>query len=181
MDQGCQCWQGMYYSALKAIGVRAIMIEIDPICALQTLMERIPVLALEEVVETVDIFMTTIEPWGMELISLYSGCNELANNQLPLVYLGSNSSSANPSNLCLKGSLDPKVVKGKIVSMSRFLNAHHFFVENNSWLDTVANGQINVLLFVAAIFERSDTYVVCLAVDRVNVLEAVVGCNGKWM
>ncbi|EFJ48630.1 hypothetical protein VOLCADRAFT_74602 [Volvox carteri f. nagariensis] len=46
-------------SAMKAAGARVIVSEIDPICALQACMEGYQVLPLEDVVETVDIFVTT--------------------------------------------------------------------------------------------------------------------------
>lgn len=56
-------------------------------------------------------------------VSLYRGRRQLANKQLPLVYVESNSSSANPSNLCLEGSLQPKLVAGKIVVCDRGITA----------------------------------------------------------
>lgn len=46
-------------AALKSAGARVIVTEIDPICALQALMEGIPVLTLEDVVSKADIFVTT--------------------------------------------------------------------------------------------------------------------------
>ncbi|GLJ13024.1 hypothetical protein SUGI_0203550 [Cryptomeria japonica] len=46
-------------TALKGAGARVIVTEVDPICALQALMEGIPVLTLEDVVSTADIFVTT--------------------------------------------------------------------------------------------------------------------------
>ncbi|KAL1108595.1 hypothetical protein V6Z11_D03G120900 [Gossypium hirsutum] len=46
-------------AALKAAGARVIVTEIDPICALQALMEGIPVLTLEDMVAEADIFVTT--------------------------------------------------------------------------------------------------------------------------
>jgi adenosylhomocysteinase len=45
--------------ALRGQGARVIVTEIDPICALQAAMEGYEVRTLEEVVETVDIFVTT--------------------------------------------------------------------------------------------------------------------------
>ncbi|KAH9315792.1 hypothetical protein KI387_024419, partial [Taxus chinensis] len=45
--------------AMKVAGARVIVTEIDPICALQALMEGIPVLTLVDVLETTDIFVTT--------------------------------------------------------------------------------------------------------------------------
>ena len=44
---------------MKSAGAQVIVTEIDPICALQALMEGIPVLTLEDVVKTADIFVTT--------------------------------------------------------------------------------------------------------------------------
>jgi len=44
--------------ALKAAGARVCVAEIDPICALQALMEGIPVVRKEDVLETCDIFVT---------------------------------------------------------------------------------------------------------------------------
>ncbi|KAK9045245.1 hypothetical protein V6N11_059132 [Hibiscus sabdariffa] len=53
-------------------------------------------------------------------VSLYKGRRSLqANKQYPLVYMGSNSSSPDPSSLCLEGTLDPHVVSGKIVICDR--------------------------------------------------------------
>ncbi|PSR89489.1 Adenosylhomocysteinase [Actinidia chinensis var. chinensis] len=46
-------------AALKSAGARVIVTEIDPICALQALMEGIPVLTLEDIVPEADIFVTT--------------------------------------------------------------------------------------------------------------------------
>lgn len=52
-DVGKGCAQ-----AMKAAGARVKVTEIDPICALQALMEGIPVVRLNDVVETADIFIT---------------------------------------------------------------------------------------------------------------------------
>jgi adenosylhomocysteinase len=46
-------------ASLRGQGARVIVTEIDPICALQALMEGYEVRTLEEVVETADIFVTT--------------------------------------------------------------------------------------------------------------------------
>jgi adenosylhomocysteinase len=46
-------------ASLKGQGARVIVTEIDPICALQALMEGFEVRTLDEVVETADIFITT--------------------------------------------------------------------------------------------------------------------------
>ncbi|KAK4793674.1 hypothetical protein SAY86_024109 [Trapa natans] len=46
-------------AALKQAGARVIVTEIDPICALQALVEGLQVLALEDVVSQADIFVTT--------------------------------------------------------------------------------------------------------------------------
>jgi adenosylhomocysteinase len=46
-------------AALKQAGARVIVTEIDPICALQALMEGLQVLTLEDVVSQADIFVTT--------------------------------------------------------------------------------------------------------------------------
>uniref|UniRef100_A0A5B6YR84 Subtilisin-like protease SBT1.3 n=1 Tax=Davidia involucrata TaxID=16924 RepID=A0A5B6YR84_DAVIN len=53
-------------------------------------------------------------------VSLYKGRRNLSENkQYPLVYKGSNSSSPDPSSLCLEGTLDPHTVAGKIVICDR--------------------------------------------------------------
>ncbi|MDR0786256.1 MAG: adenosylhomocysteinase [Gemmatimonadota bacterium] len=44
--------------ALKGQGARVVVSEIDPICALQAAMEGFPVVTVEDVVETTDIFIT---------------------------------------------------------------------------------------------------------------------------
>ncbi|KAI7997656.1 Adenosylhomocysteinase [Camellia lanceoleosa] len=48
-----------YAAAMKQAGARVIVTEIDPICALQALMEGLQVLTLEDVVSEADIFVTT--------------------------------------------------------------------------------------------------------------------------
>ena len=45
--------------SLRAQGARVIVTEIDPICALQALMEGFQVATLEDVVDTADVFITT--------------------------------------------------------------------------------------------------------------------------
>ncbi len=45
--------------SLRAQGAKVIITEIDPICALQASMQGYPVLTLEDVVETGDVFVTT--------------------------------------------------------------------------------------------------------------------------
>lgn len=45
--------------AMKACGARVMVTEIDPICALQALMEGIDVVRLEDVIDKVDIVITT--------------------------------------------------------------------------------------------------------------------------
>merc|ERR1719429_310531 len=52
-DVGKGCAQSM-----KAAGARVKVTEIDPICALQACMEGIPVVRLEDTLETADIFIT---------------------------------------------------------------------------------------------------------------------------
>jgi adenosylhomocysteinase len=47
-------------AAMKVVGAKVIITEIDLTCALQALMEGLPVLTLEDVVSFVDIFVTTI-------------------------------------------------------------------------------------------------------------------------
>jgi adenosylhomocysteinase len=46
-------------ASLKAQGARVVITEIDPICALQALMEGFDVKTLDDVVETADVFITT--------------------------------------------------------------------------------------------------------------------------
>ncbi|XP_050223081.1 subtilisin-like protease SBT1.3 [Mercurialis annua] len=53
-------------------------------------------------------------------VSLYKGRRTLsATKQYPVVYMGGNSSSPDPSSLCLEGTLNPHVVAGKIVICDR--------------------------------------------------------------
>ncbi|XWS37170.1 hypothetical protein CRYUN_Cryun19dG0019800 [Craigia yunnanensis] len=66
-------------AALKAAGARVIVTEIDPICALQALMEGIPVLTLEDVVAEADIFMTTT---GNKDIIMVSHMKQMKNNAI---------------------------------------------------------------------------------------------------
>ncbi len=55
-------------AALKQAGAQVIVTEIDPICALQALMEGIPVLTLEDVVSKADIFVTTTGNKGIIML-----------------------------------------------------------------------------------------------------------------
>ncbi|XP_058205525.1 subtilisin-like protease SBT1.3 [Rhododendron vialii] len=56
-------------------------------------------------------------------VSLYKGRRNLSKEKLyPLVYTGSNSSSPDPSSLCLEGTLDHRKVAGKIVICDRGIN-----------------------------------------------------------
>jgi subtilisin family serine protease len=56
----------------------------------------------------------------MNGVSLYKGERTVSiNKQYPVVYMGSNSSSPEPSSLCLEGTLDRRVVEGKIVICDR--------------------------------------------------------------
>ncbi|XVE54559.1 hypothetical protein DITRI_Ditri03aG0091200 [Diplodiscus trichospermus] len=66
-------------AALKAAGARVIVTEIDPICALQALMEGIPVLTLEDVVAEADIFVTTT---GNKDIIMVSHMKQMKNNAI---------------------------------------------------------------------------------------------------
>lgn len=66
-------------AAMKAAGAQVIVTEIDPICALQALMEGIPVLTLEDVVETADIFVTTT---GNKNIIMASHMKKMKNNAI---------------------------------------------------------------------------------------------------
>jgi len=52
-DVGKGCAQ-----AMRSAGARVVITEIDPICALQACMEGYPVLTLEDVLQTADIFIT---------------------------------------------------------------------------------------------------------------------------
>ncbi|XP_010519206.1 PREDICTED: subtilisin-like protease SBT1.3 isoform X2 [Tarenaya hassleriana] len=53
-------------------------------------------------------------------VSLYKGTTVLSKNrQYPLVYMGSNASSPDPSSFCLDGALDRRHVAGKIVICDR--------------------------------------------------------------
>ena len=65
--------------ALKQAGARVIVTEIDPICALQALMEGIPVLTLEDVVSEADIFVTTT---GNKNIILVRHMKQMKNNAI---------------------------------------------------------------------------------------------------
>jgi len=52
-DVGKGCAQ-----AMKSAGARVVITEIDPICALQACMEGFPVLTLDDIIHTADIFVT---------------------------------------------------------------------------------------------------------------------------
>ncbi|KAH7296790.1 hypothetical protein KP509_26G038900 [Ceratopteris richardii] len=65
--------------AMKAAGARVVVTEIDPICALQALMEGLPVLTLDDVVETADIFVTAT---GNKDIIMLSHMKKMKNNAI---------------------------------------------------------------------------------------------------
>ncbi|KAJ4956589.1 hypothetical protein NE237_013372 [Protea cynaroides] len=66
-------------AALKQAGSRVIVTEIDPICALQALMEGIPVQRLEDVVSEADIFVTTT---GNKDIIMLDDMRKMKNNAI---------------------------------------------------------------------------------------------------
>ncbi|THU46116.1 hypothetical protein C4D60_Mb09t01550 [Musa balbisiana] len=66
-------------AALKQAGARVIVTEIDPICALQALMEGLPVLTLEDVVSEADIFVTTT---GNKDIIMVDQMKKMKNNAI---------------------------------------------------------------------------------------------------
>jgi adenosylhomocysteinase len=66
-------------SAMKAAGARVIVTEIDPICALQALMEGYQILTLEDCVEYADIFCTTT---GNKDIIMVSDMKKMKNNAI---------------------------------------------------------------------------------------------------
>jgi adenosylhomocysteinase len=55
-------------AAMKACGARVMVAEIDPICALQATMEGFQVVRLKDVVEEVDIFVTTTGNKGIIML-----------------------------------------------------------------------------------------------------------------
>ncbi|KAK8958940.1 Adenosylhomocysteinase [Platanthera guangdongensis] len=66
-------------AALKTAGARVVVTEIDPICALQALMEGIPVLRLEDIVADADIFVTTT---GNKDIIMVDDMRKMKNNAI---------------------------------------------------------------------------------------------------
>ncbi|KAK7842485.1 adenosylhomocysteinase [Quercus suber] len=66
-------------AALKRAGARVIVTEIDPICALQALMDGNPVLTLENVVSEADIFLTTT---GNKNIIMVHHMKQMKNNAI---------------------------------------------------------------------------------------------------
>ncbi|KAL0382811.1 UNVERIFIED_CONTAM: Adenosylhomocysteinase [Sesamum calycinum] len=66
-------------AALKQAGARVIVTEIDPICALQALMEGYQVLTLEDVVSEADIFVTTT---GNKDIIMVGHMRKMKNNAI---------------------------------------------------------------------------------------------------
>ena len=66
-------------AALKQAGARVIVTEIDPICALQALMDGTPVLTLEDVVSEADIFVTTT---GNKNIIMVHHMKQIKNNAI---------------------------------------------------------------------------------------------------
>ncbi|XP_075662741.1 adenosylhomocysteinase-like isoform X2 [Castanea sativa] len=66
-------------AALKRAGARVIVTEIDPICALQALMDGTPVLTLEDVVSEADIFLTTT---GNKSIIMVHHMKQMKNNAI---------------------------------------------------------------------------------------------------
>ncbi|KAL4634244.1 hypothetical protein ACB092_04G186000 [Castanea dentata] len=66
-------------AALKRAGARVIVTEIDPICALQALMDGTAVLTLEDVVSEADIFLTTT---GNKSIIMVHHMKQMKNNAI---------------------------------------------------------------------------------------------------
>ncbi|KAL6188860.1 hypothetical protein ACLB2K_040251 [Fragaria x ananassa] len=66
-------------AALKQAGSRVIVTEIDPICALQALMEGLQVLPIEDVVSDADIFVTTT---GNKDIIMLEHMRKMKNNAI---------------------------------------------------------------------------------------------------
>ena len=66
-------------AALKQAGARVIVTEIDPICALQALMEGLQVLTLEDVVSDADIFVTAT---GNKDIIMVEHMKKMKNNAI---------------------------------------------------------------------------------------------------
>ncbi|KAK4266613.1 hypothetical protein QN277_027505 [Acacia crassicarpa] len=66
-------------ASLKQAGARVIVTEIDPICALQALMEGLQVLTLDDVVSEADIFVTTT---GNKDIIMVSDMKKMKNNAI---------------------------------------------------------------------------------------------------
>ncbi|AEE83347.1 S-adenosyl-L-homocysteine hydrolase [Arabidopsis thaliana] len=66
-------------AAMKTAGARVIVTEIDPICALQALMEGLQVLTLEDVVSEADIFVTTT---GNKDIIMVDHMRKMKNNAI---------------------------------------------------------------------------------------------------
>ncbi|XP_059640514.1 subtilisin-like protease SBT1.5 [Cornus florida] len=56
-------------------------------------------------------------------VSIYGGPALASGRQYPLIYAGSEGGDGYSSSLCLEGSLDPNVVKGKIVLCDRGINS----------------------------------------------------------
>ena len=80
------CWVAGYgdvgkgsAAALKAAGARVIVSEIDPICALQAAMEGYQVAPIEDVVDQVDIFITTT---GNKDIIMVQHMEKMKNNAI---------------------------------------------------------------------------------------------------
>ena len=66
-------------AAMKVVGAKVIVTEIDPICALQALMEGLSVLTLEDLVSYADIFVTTI---GYKNIFKFDHMRKMKNNAI---------------------------------------------------------------------------------------------------
>ncbi|KAJ7534048.1 hypothetical protein O6H91_13G077000 [Diphasiastrum complanatum] len=66
-------------AAMKAAGARVVVTEIDPICALQALMEGISVLTLQDVVADADIIVTTT---GNKDIIMVDDMRKMKNNAI---------------------------------------------------------------------------------------------------
>lgn len=73
-DVGKGCAQ-----AMKNAGARVVITEVDPICALQACMEGFPVLTLEDVVHTADVFITAT---GNKEIIMIEHMTKMKNNAI---------------------------------------------------------------------------------------------------
>ena len=150
-------------AAMKNAGARVVVCEIDPICALQALMEGFEVKALETVVSTADIFVTATGNFNIIMASSMAKMKNNAivgnighlDNEIDMAWLEANHGN---TKVNIKPQVDKFNINGKdiiVLAEGRLVNlgcatGHPSFVMSNSFT--------NQTLAQIELWENSDKY-----------------------